>query len=220
MRELSNIRAAKTIRLDNVQQEYKDGCKSLLKARKTLRRLELEWRRICLEIDDVCDLMGMNRNRTSARLVPYSVNDSRVSDSRISDSRVSNLVSIASSAISDVSKDDNSWQSVPPPELAQVIEYFHNVDRRLDTIVQRLFWIQNNCGDDDENESNNDGPRQQLAVGDYMSTGSEQEDDFVTHDQDDDKNRHVKLIATVDSTSLPIEIQQLEIGNVPSLCPE
>lgn len=216
MRELSNIRAAKTDRLDNIQLEYKDGCESLLKARRTLRLLGLEWRRICLEIDDVRDLMGMDRNGTSARLVPNFV-----SDSRVSDSRVSNAVSIASSAISGgVSRDDNDWQSVPPPEPAEVIEYFHNVDRRLDAILHRLFWIQNNCGDDDENESNNDGPRQQLAVGDYMSTGSEQEDDFVTHDQDDDKNRHVKLIATVDLTSLPVEIQQLEIGNLPSLCPE
>lgn len=202
-REISDIQTEKTNQLADVQRAYKNGIVSLREGRRTLRLLGLEWRRTCLAMEDVCELMGMDQNRTSARLVPHGVIDSN-----------------GVSRISRVENDDHDEQRVPPPDPAQVIDYFHNVDGRLDMILHRLFWIQNNCGDGDEESNNTDGPRQQLAVGDYMSTGSEQEDDFIAHDLDDDKNRHVKLITTIDLTSLPIETQLLDIGNVPSLCPK
>lgn len=208
-REISDIRMKKTNLLADVQRAYKDGCVSLREARRTLRQLGLEWRRTCLAMDKVCELMGMDRNRTLARLVPDDVVSSHVSG-----------IDSGNSRIIKNENDNHDEQCVPPPDPEQVIDYFHNVDGRLDAILHRLFWIQNNCGDGDEESNNNNGPRQQLAVGDYMSTGSEQEDDFIAQDLDDDKNRHVKLLTTVDVTSLPIETQQLDIGYVPSLCPE
>lgn len=200
MRSLSDVRAAKIERLASVTRAYREGCAPLREARRTLRLIAAEWQRTCKAVDDVSDVMGVNRRRTLDR-VPAIVQD-------------------------DGQENGHGRHAMPEP--SDLAEYFTPVDRRLNDVMFRLRYAQDNrvCeggGDHGPVQSQQQLSHQQVQsveVGDSMSTGSEQEDDFVALDLDSAKNRYAKMMAAVDPTTVPIDDQMLNLGQVPSLCPE
>jgi len=104
----------------------------------------------------------------------------------------------------------------PTAIVTELYEYFEPMERRLDDVLQRVFWIQN------EYVGGDSGPRQQLEVpiGDSMSTTSEQEDEFLVHDLDGTVNRHAKIIAALDPTTVtPNDEIKPDGGQMSSLCP-
>jgi len=105
----------------------------------------------------------------------------------------------------------------PTALVTELIEYFEPMDRRLDDVLQRVFWVQNNYASGDS------GPAQQLEVpaGDSMSTTSEQEDEFLARDLDGTVNRHAKIIAAIDPTTMtPNDELPPEGGQLSTLCPK
>lgn len=197
MRSLSDVRAARTEQLASVTRAYREGCAPLREARRTLRLMAAEWQRTCKAMDDVSDVMGMNRCRTLDR-VPATGPDGE--------------------------QDDGHGRRAMP-EPSDLAEYFIPVDRRLNDIMFRLRYAQDNRvgeggGDSGSVRSQPHHQVQTVEVGDSMSTGSEQEDDFVAIDLDSTKNRYAKMMTAVDPTTVPVKDQMLDLGQVPSLCPE
>lgn len=190
MREVSNMRAAKTARWVNVAQTYRDGCGTLRTARRTLRLMKDEWRQTAQAVDDMCDTLGVDRSRP---LDPTAVRDNDDDDGYGHRRRVL-------------------------PSRDELTAYFGPVDGRLNDVLYRLFYVQNNR--DGGGDNGHHHHPQQTDAGDSLSTGSELEDEFVACDIDSSKNRHAKMMAAVDLTAMPVDDEQLDLGLVPSLCPE
>jgi len=161
-------------------------------ARRTLRFMEDEWRQTCASVDSACDLMGARRS--------WPLDRGQPADGRGSRRR--------------------------PPDPDDVAAYFGPVDRRLDEVLHRLFWAQDYCaGGNDGTGHRAPSARQRFGLpaeeaGDSMSTGSEQEDSFLARDLDNTTNRHAKMMAGHDPTTVPRTVQLLDVGSVPSLCPK
>lgn len=201
---LSAMLAAKKKQFENMAHEYRDGCARLREARRALRTLVIEWDRICQSVDDICDLMGTDRGWPLAR---FQVKDP------------------------DGGGGNNCNRKLPDP--ASLSAYFGLVDRRLNDVLFRLFFVQSNRGggvgrgaggcDDDDDSSRLQRQRllqRPAQAGESMSTGSEQEDDFVARDLNGDKNRQAKMMAAVDPSAVPVDDKRLDLGLVSSICPE
>lgn len=184
-RAMSDDRTAKAARLAQDVRAYKERSARLRDGRRTLRLLETEWQRACDAVDELCDLMAVDRRPLAGLLGDYRR---------------------------------------PGPDTMAV--YFDLMDRRLNDVLHRLYYVQNKCASwptgGGDGDGHTDGRQHAVALvtaaEDSVSTGSEQEDDFVTHDLDDPENRHAKMMAVVDPTTVPIDVRLLDIGHVPSPC--
>lgn len=198
---LSDMLAAKKKQFENMAREYRDGCARMRDARRALRTLVVEWDRICQSVDDMCDLMGVDRGWPLAR---FQVKDP------------------------DGGGGNHCNRKLPDP--ASLSTYFGLVDKRLNDVLFRLFYVQSNCGggigcgggdDDDSSQLQRQRLLQRpVQAGESMSTGSEQEDDFVARDLNGDKNRQAKMMAAVDPSAVLVDDKLLDLGLVPSICPE
>lgn len=212
-RALSDMLEAKKKQFEDMTREYKNGCVRSRDAHRTLRTLAVEWDQICQAVDNVCDLMGADRGWPLAR---FQIKDP---DGRGKDG-------------DDEGGGRKGYSDYPGrtlPDPASLNTYFGIVDRRLNDVLYRLFYVQNNCGGgigcDGVSDERTQLERQRVMqrpaeAGESMSTGSEQEDDFVAHDLDGAKNRQAKMMATVDPTVVLANDELLDVGQVVSLCPE
>ncbi|CAI6354642.1 unnamed protein product [Macrosiphum euphorbiae] len=236
-RALCETQAAKTEEFASAMRTLKAGRAPLREARRTLRLMAEEWRHTCQTVDDACELMmGRDSRRPSYRLL---VRDDDGDDGRREcedddgDCKEGEVVEEGEEANE---SDDSGRQHhrrhhrhrrrrrrgrprrlSPTAIVTELYEYFEPMDRRLDDVLQRVFWIQN------EYVGGDSGPRQQLEVpvGDSMSTTSEQEDEFLVHDLDGTVNRHSKIIAALDPTTVtPNNELTPDGGQVSSLCPK
>jgi len=239
-RELCEAQAAKTEEFANAVRTFKAGRAPLREARRTLRLMADEWRQTCQTVDDACELMmGSDSGRPSYRLLVRDDDDDDDDDGDDCEEEEE-----------DDEDDDDDDESgggrhhrhrrrgrhrrrrrrsrrrrerpvdgplSPTAIPTEVIEYFEPMDRRLDDVLQRVFWIQN----DYVYEENGPREQQEVAAGDSMSTTSEQEDEFLSRDLDGTVNRHAKIIAARDPTTVTPDNEPPErgAGRVPSLCP-
>lgn len=191
MREVSDLRAAKSKRLESMEQTYRDGCAPLREARETLRLMSDEWRETCKAVDEICDEMGVDRSRPL-----------------------------------DISMDGKDDHHRTLLNVADIAPYFVPVESRVNDMLNRLFHVENNRNGDLDGDSGFSGGhlrrKQPTDVGDFLSSGSELEDrdDFIARDLDCSKNRRASMMVAVDPTAVPVDIELLDIGHVPSICPE
>ncbi|CAH1730988.1 unnamed protein product [Aphis gossypii] len=243
-RQLCEAQAAKTEEFANAVRTFKAGRAPLREARRTLRLMADEWRQTCQTVDDACELMmGSDGGRPSYRLL--------VRDGDGDDDDGDDREEEEDDDEEDDDDDDDDDESgggrlrlrrhhrhrrrgrhrrrrrrrerpvdgplSPTAIPTELIEYFEPMDRRLDDVLQRVFWIQNNYVYEEN------GPREQreVAAGDSMSTTSEQEDEFLARDLDGTVNRHAKIIAARDPTTVTPDNEppDRDAGQVPSLCP-
>eukprot|EP00102_Acyrthosiphon_pisum_P008933 XP_003246328.3 PREDICTED: uncharacterized protein LOC100569849 [Acyrthosiphon pisum] len=234
-RALCVTQAAKTEEFTSAMRTFKTGRATLREARRTLRLMADEWRQTCQTVDDACELMmGRDSRRPSYRLLVHDDDgDNGRGECEDDDGDCKE---------EDVEEEEEANESVyggrrhhhrhhrhrrrrrrgrprrlsPTAIVTELHEYFEPMDRRLDDVLQRVFWIQN------EYVGGDSGPRQRLEVpiGDSMSTTSEQEDEFLAHDLDGTVNRHAKIIAALDPTTVtPKNEITLDGGQLSSLCP-
>ncbi|XP_025198458.1 uncharacterized protein LOC112596850 [Melanaphis sacchari] len=245
-RELCDAQAAKAEEFANAVRTFKAGRAPLREARRTLRLMADEWRQTCQTVDDACELMmGSDSRRPSYHLLVRC--DGGGGDGCEEEGEGEG----EGEGDGEEGEDDEADESddggggggrhrrrhhhrhrrrrrrrrerpgdgslSPTAILTELIEYFEPMDRRLDDVLQRVFWIQNNYIYEDS------GPRQQqeAAAGDSMSTASEQEDEFLSRDLDGTVNRHAKIIAALDPTTVTPDNEPPapDAGQVSSLCP-
>lgn len=206
-RALSEMLVIKKKQFKNLTRKYKDGCMRSRDARRTLRTLAYEWGQTCQVVDDVCDLMGVDREWPLAR---FQIKD------------------LDGSGGGHNSGDSGGHCNRTLPDPKSLGTYFGLMDERLNDILHRLFYVQNNCGggvgcgggDDWSQLQRQQAMLRPHEAGESMSTGSEQEDDFVARDLDGDKNRQAKMMAAIDPTAFLFDDELLDVGQVPSICPE
>ncbi|VVC46065.1 Hypothetical protein CINCED_3A018606 [Cinara cedri] len=203
-RALSDMLITKKKQFENMAREYKDGCTRSRDARRTLRTLASEWIRTCQVVDEVCDLMGTDCGWPLAHFQVKDSNDGK----------------------EDEGGGSHCNRILPDPPSLRT--YFGLVDGRLNDVLYRLFYVQNNCGGGVGCGGSDDWSQLQrqrvmlrpVEAGESMSTGSEQEDDFVARNLDGDKNRQAKMMASIDPTAVLADDEMLDVGQVPSICPE
>jgi len=214
----------------------KVGRMQLREARRTLRLMADEWWETCQTVDDACELMmgkEDSQRPSYSLLVRADGGDGSQRECEVDDKDCKEEEEEEESNESDDHGSGRHRQHQhhrhrrrrgqprggglsPTAIVTELFEYFEPMDRRLDDVLQRVFYIQNNYVGGDS------GLREQLEVpaGDSMSTTSEQEDEFLARDLDGTVNRHAKIIATLDPSTLTSNNEpSLDGGQVSSLCP-
>jgi len=235
-RELCETQAAKTEELASAIRTLKAGRVQLREARRTLRLMADEWRETCQTVDDACELMmAKDSQRPSYSLLVRDDDGGRrgqreceVDDEDCKEEEEESNESDDHDAGRRHQRQHHRHRRrrrrgrprggrlSPTALVTELFEYFEPMDRRLDDVLQRVFWVQNNY------VSGDSGPREQLEVpaGDSMSTTSEQEDEFLARDLDGTVNRHAKIIAALDPSTLTSNNEPSpDDGQVSSLCP-
>ncbi|XP_022169053.1 intracellular protein transport protein USO1-like [Myzus persicae] len=251
-RELCETQAAKTDEFASAMKTLKSGRTSLREARRTLRLMADEWRQTCRTVDDACKLMmGRDSRRPSYSLLVRDDGrdgqrgcedddehcrggEEEGEDEEDGEDEAEDEAEANESDDHDGGRRQHRRRGrhrrrrrrgrprggrlSPTAIVTEVVEYFEPIDRRLDDVLQRVFWIQNNYVGGDS------GPREQLEVpaGESMSTTSDQEDEFLARDLDGTVNRHSKIIAALDPTTVTVDNEAPpppDGGQVSSLCP-
>ncbi|XP_025422536.1 uncharacterized protein LOC112692181 [Sipha flava] len=180
-RVLSDMRAAKTEQLASLVRAYKSGRALLREACRASRLMAAEWRRTCRAVDEMRDLM-MDASDTLDRGL------------------------IAGDTAANDGEDDANASGRgrrPPISVDELVAYFIPVERRLDEVLYRVLWTQDNLyattAAAEESE--------EAVAGESMSTGSEQGDEFVVHDLDGYNNRQAKILAATDPNAVELEFK-------------